>query len=271
MNGFKKTKKLIFILLIVLTILDVFLLLKHKNDNNYLLDLSKKIVSPQNPPSEKTIKFLKYIREGVPSRKNTSYFWLPMFRFLQPTARQVTETGGYCGDKSRLLIVLLQLNGIQASKMMLYDGKRKAPRHSVVQVDIENHQKMVVDSYYGIYFPKESSGYYYINDLKNDESILYSRIKNLKDEGDRYEPKLSNYPFHIYIYAHPKTINWYEPSHLEILYKTIRFFIGDKVDMLKRPYFMEAPALMIFYTSLLIKLIFTVPIVLKAYKSKSLE
>lgn len=258
-TAFKRTMiKVMLVLIIILTLIDIVLIVKYRDDNKYLLNLSGQIVSSQDIPSEKTIKFMKYIREEVPDKRNTSFFLLPVLRFLRPTARQAAENGGDCADSSRLLIRLLRLNNIQASKVALYD-KQQAPQHAVVQVNIENNQKMVVDPYFGIYFPKKNAGKYYsLDDIKNTESILHDRVTALVDQGEQHRPLLSRYPFAQYTYAQPRTINWDKSFLLKIIYQITKFFIGERVDEIKRPYFVESPALMLLYAVLSLQVIIVI-------------
>lgn len=264
MNHLKLSrKKAIFALIIFFLIVDVGIFLKYRADERYLLNLSQQVVSSQDLPSEKTMNLLKYIRQEIPSNPNPSSFLLPIFRPLRPTARQVAETSGDCADKARLLIRLLQLNQVHASKVALYDAQQM-PQHAVVQVNIENDQEMVVDALYGMYFPKEDEEYYSLDDLKNDKTILQNRVKTLITQGEDYDPPLSKYRFDDYTYAHPRTINWDKSLAFKISYRVIGFFIGEQVDKIKRPYFVESPALMLLYATVSVQVTIIIGIVIFA-------
>jgi hypothetical protein len=164
------------------------------------------------------------------------------------------ETGGDCADVSRLLIIFLHLHGIHSSKVALYDSNLK-PQHAVVEVDIENNNKMVVDAYYGLFFPKPLGGYYSLSDLKSREEILHARIAQLVALAtDTQPPKLSRYPYNLYTYSHPRTINWDKSSARQFLYQTLKFLFGEEwVDSLERPYFVERPVLIMLYSIFLLQ------------------
>jgi hypothetical protein len=234
-------------LLILFTIIAIGLFCKYHVDNEHLYQWSQQCLSEDDLPSRKTIKLLALIQQDIVDRQNVSSFIAPIFSLLRPTARQVIESGGYCAEKSRLLIVGLHLNNIHASKVALYDDN-KIPQHAVVEVDIENNARMVVDPSYGLYFPKPDGGYYSLNDLKENEKILKTRIdKLIKLNIDSNRQELLNYPYQMYTYQQPRSINWDKSFAMNLLYRLLRFSIGESVNKIKRPYFAERPALIVLY------------------------
>lgn len=235
----------------LLIIVEIFIFYKYINDNIYFLNISKNVINSSDTQNTKVIKLLEYVREKIPSKKNDRYFLLPIFKFMRPTPRQVIEFGGYCANKSRLLITLLQLNGISASKIALYDDAGVS-QHAVVEVEINKGEKMVVDPTYGLYFPKGGNTYYNLDDLRKDEKILVQRIKELVMDNLKNDhiPDLSKYPLNQYVYRHPRTINWEKSIFMKCTYTLLSLMLGERINYIKRPTFVERPVLMIFYVGI---------------------
>ena len=232
-------------LFILLVGVDILLIWKYTSDNKILRSFASEKISVSDRPSDKTIDLLKAMRQDVRTKRNNLAIFLPVFNFLRPTPVQVLEFGGDCADKGRLLITLLHDNDIEASKVALYD-KEGIPRHAVVEVQIENDNTMVVDALFGLYFPKPNGGYFTLEDLKGDESILKERVSEVRTKGeDGYIPTLASYPFERYTYRNPRTINWDKSSVMKTIYGTLKKVVGDRVDKIKRPFIVERPALML--------------------------
>jgi hypothetical protein len=240
----------VFLWLLIIT--EVFVVYKYFTDNAYLSSISKSVINDSDLEDIKIIKLLKYVREEIPCKKNCEYFLLPIFKFMRPTPRQVAERGGWCADKSRLLIILLHLNGIGASKIALYDDFGTS-QHALVEAEMNNGEKMVVDPVYGLYFPKSEKGYYSLDDLRKDEKILVQRIEELVDSNsDHLIPSLAEYPLDKYVYRHPRTINWNKSIFMKSAYTVLRWALGDRVNYIRRPMFVERPVLMVSYIGLLL-------------------
>lgn len=245
--------------LIVLTATDAGLIIKYNFDNNFLSNYAEQYISESGKESDTAVQLATAIRNKLVAKRNSGSFIAPVFRFLRPTARQIAESGGDCADKSRLLITLLKLKGIDASKVALYDDQEK-PRHAVVEVKIENDQEMAIDAYYGLYFPKPGGGYYSVWDIQQDESILKSRIDSLLAQGnDVRRPRLSRYPYHKYTYRQPRTINWDKSFVMQGLYTVLTTIFGqDAINRLERPYITERPALMLLAVCLFLQLVIAI-------------
>ena len=213
------------------------------NEERYLSNLIDSIAPRSLPPSEQAIKVVESLKP-LPEIENSSYFLLPIFSVLRPMPRQVIEQGGNCADRSRLVIRMLRLHGIDATKWALYTKEMKSV-HAVVELQAENG-KMVVDPLYGLWFPSSSGGYYSIRELRRSPNILSDRIQSLVEQGKR--PGTSNlrkYPVEEYSYAYAKTINWEKWVVTWPLYKILRFIMGTGLDDLQRPAFVEAPQIMV--------------------------
>ncbi|MGH1362046.1 MAG: hypothetical protein ACRBF0_00725 [Calditrichia bacterium] len=240
-------------LLILLTVFNIWMVWKYKQDNAFLLNWSKGQVLEDDKPSEKAIKLLTYIRQNLRTKRCPDSFLLPIFRFLRPTPRQIAVSQGDCADKSRLLITLLRLHDVPASKVALHDAEGVS-RHAVVEAEIENNGRMVMDAVYGLYFPADS-GFYHSRDLQKDESLLRDRVAHLVDLGeDVLRPPLERYPYHKYTYMNPRSINWEKSIVTRIAYSVLHVFIGDKTDTIERPFFVERPAIMLLIVGLFAQL-----------------
>jgi hypothetical protein len=217
----------------------------YTKDQRYLERVMDRIAAPSLPPSEQVLRVLDYLREK-PVITNDSYFLLPIFGFMRATGRDVDEQGGDCADRARLMITLLDLRGIRAAKWALY-SPRSFPRHAVVQVDTEKGP-MVADGLFGIVYPRPEGGYYGIADLRHTPSLVPQRIHDLEEH--RQEPgavPLEQYPLDIYIYTHARSINWDKTDATLILYSILHAILGDRVDWLVRPKWVEQPALMLIF------------------------
>jgi len=215
------------------------------HDNEFLEGLADSIVSPAAPPSVQTVAMLEYLR-AQPISGERGYFLLPILGFLGSTPRQVAEHGGDCGGRARLLIALLSTRGIHASKWALYD-RQMQPRHSVVEVDAEAG-RMVVDPLFGLVFPRTAGGYYGVVDLRNNPGIVPHRIAELIARRERPgTARLDFYPLDSYIYDNARTLNWNKSAVMTVLHRILHSLMGNRVDYIRRPAWVERPALMVSY------------------------
>lgn len=220
-------------------------LVRYWEDHRFLETLAAQITDPTAPPSEQTKQILTYFR-GKPRRTNFSYFMLPVFDFLRPTARQVAEHGGDCADRSRLTLILLQMHNIQAEKWTLYTADGHA-RHSVVEVNTEQG-KMVADPLFGLFFPRPEGGYYSVSELRSDPDLVRERV--IEMESHHQEPlaaQIERYPVSVYSYRYAKTMNWDKSPATRLVYRALRKLIGGRADDLRRPVWPEEPALVIAF------------------------
>lgn len=238
-----RTRNLIAVVIVCLFALQCISIIDYLQEEEYLSGLMDRIAPRSLPPSEQAIKVVESLKP-LPEIGNSSYFLLPIFSVLRPMPRQVLEQGGDCSDRSRLVIRMLRLHGIDASKWALYTKEMKSV-HAVVELEAETG-KMVADPLYGLWFPRSSGGYYSIRDLRQSPYILSDRIQSLVEQGKR--PGTSNlrkYPIDDYSYAYAKTINWEKWVVTWPLYKALSVIMGPSIDNLQRPVFVEAPQIMV--------------------------
>lgn len=231
--------------LVLLIGLQLVALSYYTNEQRRLEAYLNRVTVASQAPSEQA-KAIVLSLKNKPEDGNESYFLLPVFRFLRPTAAQVIEKGGDCADRSRLVIALLRLRGISSTKWALYDAKGEA-KHAVVEADVESG-KMVLDPLFGIWFPKPEGGYFGIKELRQDPNILLNRLKELRAE--KAYPgtgRLEFYPRDEYIYTNARTINWTKSVILRASFAILHRMLGERADDIHRPGFAEEPPLMVIY------------------------
>ena len=223
--------------------LQCFSIVHYLNEERYLSNLIDSIAPSSLPPSVQAMKVVESLRT-LPVIENTSYFLFPIFSVLRPMPQQILEQGGDCGDRSRLVIRMLHLRGIQASKWAIYTKEMKSV-HAVVELESETG-KMVMDPLFGLWFPRSDRGYYGIRELRQSPNILSDRIQSLVVQGKRPGASdLRKYPLDDYSYEYAKTINWEKWVVTWPLYKALSIIIGPSIENLQRPVFVEAPQLMV--------------------------
>lgn len=238
-----RIRTLIAFVLACLFVVQCISIVHYSKEERYLSGLMDSMAPRFLPPSNQAIKVVEALR-GLPEIQNSSYFLLPIFSFLRPTPRQVLEQGGDCGDRSRLVIRLLRLRGINASKWALYTEEMKSV-HAVVEVEAETG-KMVVDPLFSLWFPRQDGGYYGIRELRQSPSILQDRVQTLLKEGVQSRTsELRSYPLDEYTYQYAKSINWEKWPGTIMVYKSLKLMMGRVIDDLRRPSFVEAPQLMV--------------------------
>jgi len=234
----------------------------------FLAKYIDRVAAPSLSSSEQ-VKRVVISLKNDPDVENDSYFLLPIFSSLRPTARQVIEDGGDCADRSRLLIALLRLRGIHGSKWALYNAHGESV-HAVVEADVESG-KMVADPLFGLWFPKSQAGFYNIHELKQDPTILPNRVAELRAQG--IQPgvdRLQLYPLNEYIYANARTINWNKNVVLRGIYLVLHGILGERAGELGRPDFAEEPPLMVIYGMAALELVVLVAWLLLVKRSRKL-
>jgi hypothetical protein len=221
-------------------------LIKYVQDQFYLHGLLRQISNSSLPPSQQAEAISKYLAYKPDDSLNT-YFMLPIFRPLRPSAREVADAGGDCADRSRLMVVLLEMRNIHAAKWALYTPSDQ-PRHAVVELRSESGN-MVIDPLYNMWFPKPSGGFYDIDDLRRDPSILRNRVLALQaDTTSQLNKRIDWYPLDEYVYNNARSINWDKSIVMRVAYRVLHAVFGRRIDNVWRPEIAEQPALMITYS-----------------------
>jgi hypothetical protein len=257
------------LLLISLAALQAISLVEYARDQRRLTLLVNQIASPSLPPSQQAMAINDFLRPKS-DRSNRQYYLAPIFAFLRPTAEEIARDGGDCADRSRLMIVLLGLRGIHATKWALY-GPQMKPHHAVAELDSERG-KMVIDPLFGLVFSRPEGGYYDIAALRRDSTILRQRVQELAAQN--LQPgtaPVRGYPLNQYVYSNVRTINWEKSRVMHALYGLLHFFIGDRANYIARPGFVEQPALMIVYGAIIPEVCVLIALIGVARRQKKLS
>ena len=244
-----RIRNFIAVVIACLFVLQYISIVDYLREERYLSDLMDRIAPRSLPPSEQAIKVVESlkdlpVKDFSAMQQDTRYFLLPIFSVLRPMPRQVMEQGGDCADRSRLVIRMLRLHGIEASKWALYTREMKSV-HAVVELEAETG-KMVADPLYGLWFPRQDGGYYDIKELRQSPSILQGRVQTLVREGMRPGSiDLKSYPIDEYTYQYAKSINWEKWVGMFVVHESLKLMMGQAIDDLQRPAFVEAPQLMV--------------------------
>jgi hypothetical protein len=239
--------------LLAALVVQSYVLVVFLRDQRFLRQFMDRIVSPALPPSEQ-VKCIVSSFRGKPIDPNDQFFLASAFRFLRPTPRQVAELGGCCSDRCRLIVVLLRLRGIRASKWAIYSPDL-VPCHAVVELDAEGG-KMAVDPSYGLWFPRPDGGYYGVEQLRNHPEILPQRIQELRAKGNPIGlANLASYPLDQYTFTYARTMNWDKIWVSRLLYRLLYRVMGVRVNRAFRPAWVEQPALVVFCAVFLVELL----------------
>jgi hypothetical protein len=182
----------------------------------------------------------KFLRDSVGYHANDSYFLLPIFRFMRPTALQVIRQGGDCADRARAFIVILNLFDIRARKLALYDARGHSV-HAVAKVWTDRGP-YYIDLFYNLAYEDAGGGPLSLAELTN-EGILRSSIERAVSAGNA---QAASYPIEEYNFGNVRTLNWEKSLVTQVVYRVLVKTLGEnRVKTLPRPYVSEEPALMV--------------------------
>src|SRR5262249_5808806 len=144
-------------------------------------------------------------------------------------------------DKSRLLAAMVEEIGIKASLAMLYRCQGCAPEHTVVLVKTESGT-IVADPVYDLMFPRETRGYYDVQEMIDDPRILTSRLRILRFSRGP-DDRISSYNESAYRYEFITTVNWRKYGWLAMTLSVLKKS-GLAPGLIRRPAFLESPKLL---------------------------
>jgi hypothetical protein len=176
----------------------------------------------------------------------------PLAALLRPSAYQVYRRGGHCAKRSRLLVELLEVQGIEAHKLYLYNplGLRllsDPPRawvHVVVEARIGDRW-VVADPLFGLVFRDAGGRLATAADLAADTTQLRRERLRADERFDVWEDRL-------YRYDDVRRLPWFtlagagEPVRAAL----VRVFGRATVDGWHEPVLLERPQLQIALLSL---------------------
>lgn len=222
----------------------VLLLISIRMDNS-LLDQA---IAGQLTTRPNTGAFVEELNHWVYNNqgfaKNRKSF---LIKKLGPTPVQVLQSGGDCSDKSRLLAALLKRLGMDSSLVMLHACESCKATHTIVEVRYEGG-RMAADPVFDIVFPAGDGRFYGVKELKQDPSIMMSRLDELVAQRGS-DNKVAFYKRETESYNWAKTINWEKNGVLQKVAALIEKG-GYDPSLVMRPHFLEDPKLFLLYLSL---------------------
>jgi hypothetical protein len=221
-------------------LLGIVSFVKWKQDSAEIRRIVASSIDENASPDEIVFRSRMFLRESVGYRPHDSYFLLPIFRFMRPTALQVIRQGGDCADRARAFIVILNLFHIQARKLALYDAHGHSV-HAVAKV-WTRRGPYYVDLLYNIAHEDEAGIPLSLSELAN-EDILRSSVQRAVGAGNT---RAAEYPIKDYNFENVHTLNWEKSILTQAIFGLLVETIGEaKAKALPRPYLSEEPALMV--------------------------
>ena len=149
-------------------------------DNARLRRVAEAVAGPAHGEVERLTRLTGWVYRNQGYKRNRRYH---LWRKLGATPVSVLEHGGNCQDKTKLLAALLRELDVESSLAMLYQCPECKPRHTVVLVEMgEGEGWTVADPAYDITFPNGRGGFYTIEELRADRSLLERRLAELRAE-----------------------------------------------------------------------------------------
>ncbi len=168
--------------------------------------------------------------------KNNQFFVVPA---LGPTPVQVLETGGDCGDKSRLVSAMLRELGIQSGLVMIFSCRDCMPIHTLVEARYEGG-RMVVDPIWDIDYPAADGRFLGVRDLAGT-SLGRDRLAQLQLQRGTAD-KIRWMPENEATFDFAKPLNW--DKNLVTRFAAYGLsLLGYDPGQLFRPQFLEDPKL----------------------------
>ena len=218
---------------------------EYRRDSAELARIAEQVAAGAATPSEQVERLTKYLANEIATDRPDSYFLLPIFRPLKPTAMQVLREGGDCSYKTRAFNVLAHHLGIDSAKWALYDAKG-VPRHAVAVVETERGP-LVADPLFGIVYEDTKGNPIRLEKLRDDPKQLSEGLAVATSNGNE---RAERYPIERYSYRSARSFNWEHLSATQMLYKGLARVFGSRwVDDLPIPYMVNEPYLLIVFVS----------------------
>lgn len=232
----------------------LLLFISWRVDNAVIVDAVRPLFSDEIDQRQLVAQLNSWVYYKGGFARNQHTFLIPE---LGPTPRQIFNHGGDCADKSRLLASILDEIGINSTLVMLYKCQGCPPAHTVVEARTKDGP-IVVDPVYDISFPRPEGGYYGLDELRTDGSILIKRLAELRAERGPFD-KINGYRnigdgSH---YHYPKSVNFERNRFTQTLESLISPFV-DNPQLMTRPRFLEDPKLFLTLTAFGIAAFFAV-------------
>ena len=201
-------------------------------------------------PSVKMRQALDFLHREVPIEYHDSYFLLPIFRPLKPTALQVVRHGGDCAWRARAMIVILGLYDVQAGKLALHDADGK-PVHAVARVETERGA-YIVDVLHDFIYEDDEGAPIPLAAL-GDREVVRQATQRAARNGHELA---AIYPVDLYVFDDVRTINWSKNRLTLGLRAALEVVLGrERVDRLPRTRLAAEPALAVMAVAAVVALL----------------
>jgi hypothetical protein len=208
------------------------------NDNAVLREKAVAVTAGLTRDSTKisTINHWVYRNQGF--TKNERFFLVPA---LGPTPNQVMESGGDCGDKSRLVSAMLWQLGIDSGLAQIFPCQDCGPIHVVVEAEYEAG-RMVVDPIWDVDYPTADGKFLGIQELagtrRGREHVVDQQWRLGAGDKIQLMPESeSTFDFAV-------AVNWEKNAFSRAVAFGLRWLGYDPAHLL-RPHFLEDPKLIL--------------------------
>jgi hypothetical protein len=206
------------------------------NDNTVVREKAMAVTTDLTTPSAKIIAINHWVYRNQGFAPNDQYFLIPD---LGPTPIQVLESGGDCGDKSRLVSAMLRQLGIASGLVQIFPCRDCGPIHTVVEAKYEGG-RMVVDPTWNVDYPSGNGNFLGIQELA-DTGRGREHIYDLQARRGLRD-KLQFMPDADATFDYARAVNWQK----NVLSRAAAFgfrMLGYDPENMLRPHFLEDPKL----------------------------
>lgn len=206
------------------------------NDNTVLREEAMAVTTGLATPSAKIIAINHWAYHNQGFAPNDRYFLIPD---LGPTPIQVLESGGDCGDKSRLVSAMLRQLGIASGLVQIFPCRDCSPIHTVVEAEYEGG-RMVVDPIWNVDYPSGNGKFLGIQEIAGTNRGR-EHVSDLQ-AGRGFGDKIQFMPDAEATFDYARAVNWQKNA----LSRTAAFgfrMLGYNPKHMLRPHFLEDPKL----------------------------
>jgi len=164
----------------------------------------------------------------------------PLLKVLGPPASRIYESGGHCGRRARLLIVLLGKQGIPARKIHLVNqnyarfGHASEYVHAVVEAKVQDRW-IVLDPLYNIIYRRRDGSYATLEEIRADSQVFQRGLASADTTFSPYYPTL-------YTFGDYRKFLWSSIPGGRSVYDLVAGAIGpDRAREIPTPLMLETP------------------------------
>ena len=206
------------------------------NDNAVLREKAVAVTAGLTEPSAKISAINHWVYRNQGFRKNERFFLFPA---LGPIPNQVVESGGDCGDKSRLVSAMLWQLGIDSGLALIFPCRDCGPIHAVVEAEYEAG-RMVVDPTWDVDYPAGDGKFLGIQELAGT-SRGRERVADLQGRRGAGD-KIQLMPESDATFDYAVAVNWQKNAFSRSIASSLRL-LGYSPEHVLRPHFLEDPKL----------------------------